>query len=610
METQKQNVLQLLTHGLSFKKNKQEKVEVSDQTVDNYTVKKENLAIPEEDNELFEKSLKYIKSHQVLNDPNVLDGKSEQEVKAIHRRRETLGKFLKQHNMKISGDQVPLPIQDFRSLVKQGRLTPGLYKRLIKLGYTSPTPIQSQAFPCLLQNRNCLCVAPTGSGKTIAYVLPLLMNLIKARKAGNNTKALVIAPTFELSLQIYSVCLQLCGKVQSTAIHNDSGKNDVTVEINPKNGDKQGSETDIGLRIRHINKFSFKEGEEKLLQELADTDFLVCTPLKFLQLSKIEKTAEDFSWVILDEADKYFELGFLDQFKQITEVLKLSKKTYGLFSATFPPQIEKLVVELLVDPVQIIIRGKMVVLDSIEQKLTYCGSEFGKIVEIRNLIQQGDLKIPCLVFTQTKDRAKQLFHEIKNLGIPVGFIEAGLDRERRRNIINNFTLEKIFVLITTDLLARGLDFPKVRLVINYDMPTSTVNYIHRVGRTGRGGHKGVAITFYTNNDGPMLRTLGDLLKVSGCQVPDWILALPKPSKQVLKNLVKRPLERAPIDPSRRTKEYYRFKKEMKKKDREFDDKMERGREGIIDKNEKDPRVLMARKLKEMEDEDGEYEDED
>jgi hypothetical protein len=90
METQKQNVLQLLTHGLNFKKNKQEKVEVSDQTVDNYTVKKENLAIPEEDNELFEKSLKYIKSHQVLNDPNVLDGKSEQEVKAIHRRRETI----------------------------------------------------------------------------------------------------------------------------------------------------------------------------------------------------------------------------------------------------------------------------------------------------------------------------------------------------------------------------------------------------------------------------------------------------------------------------------------------------------------------------------------
>ena len=579
MHTSQTSVQQLLTRGLNFKKHKEQPQELSEQLVDNYTVKKETLQMSEEDCDLFEGSLKHVKTHHILNDPVILEGKTEEETKAIHRRREILGKFLKHNNMKVSGDHVPLPLPDFRVLVKQGKCPPLLYKRLLKLGYHSPTPIQTQTIPCILQNRNCLCVAPTGSGKTIAYALPLIMNILKNRNNGGTDKALIIAPTFELSLQIYSVCLQLVGRK-----------------------DKQDPEA-IDIVVKHINKFSFKEtAQEETLQEVGNTDLLVCTPLKFVQLAAMNGGADGFQWVVLDEADKYFELGFLDQFKQITEALKLTKKTYSLFSATFPPQIEKLVVELLVDPVQIIIRGKMVVLDSIEQKLTYCGSEFGKIVELRNLLQQGDLKIPCLVFTQTKDRARQLFHEIKNLDIPVGFIEAGLDRERRRNIINNFTLEKIFVLITTDLLARGLDFPKVRLVINYDMPTSTVNYIHRVGRTGRGGHRGQAITFYTNNDKPMLRTLADLLKVSGCPVSDWILALPKTSKNVLKAISKRPVDRAPIDASRRTNEFYKFRKEMKKKDREFTDKMENGKEGFIEKGEKDPRVLMASKMKDMVDE--------
>lgn len=448
-----------------------------------------------------------------------------------------------------------------------------LYKRLLSLKYFSPTPVQSQSIPSLLSKRNCVCIAPTGSGKTVAYTLPLLANLVADKKKGRGLKGLIVAPTFELSLQIYTVALQLAGKTDS-----------------PGN---------IGLTVKHINKMNYGDDKEKYATDFEALDLLVTTPLKFLNVAKLGVDLEKFDYVVLDEADKYFELGFLDQFKELIDLLKLTKKHYSLFSATFPSQIEKMVVDLLIDPVQIIIRGKMVVLDTISQKLTFCGSEFGKIVEIKNLLDRGELKIPCLIFVQSKDRAKQLYREVKTLNIPVGCIEAGMDRNRRRDIVNAFTLEKIFVLITTDLLARGLDFPKVQLVINYDMPSSTVNYIHRVGRTGRGGVRGQAITFYTKEDKPMLKVLGDLLHTSGVEVPDWIMNLPKPKKNIIKQLAKRPTDRDHIDPTRKTEEFFQFRREMKKKDKEYQERIQEGEQGIIRKGEKDPRVLMASKIKQM-----------
>lgn len=458
-------------------------------------------------------------------------------------------------------------------ITRQYKTPVQLYKKLLSLKYVSPTPIQSQSIPAMLEKRNCICIAPTGSGKTVAYTFPILANLVADKKKGNKTKALIVAPTFELSLQIYTVALQLAGKL-------DSADN-------------------IGINIKHINKMNYGQEKKKYEADFEELDLLVTTPLKFIKIAQMEVPLDQFEYVVLDEADKYFELGFLDQFKDLTSLLKLSKKQYALFSATFPPQIEKMVIDLLVDPVQVIIRGKMVVLDTISQKLTYCGSEFGKILEIRNLIQDGNLKIPCLVFVQSKERAKQLFKEIKSLNIPVGCIEAGLDRERRREIVNKFTLEKIFVLITTDLLSRGLDFPKVQLVINYDMPSSNVNYIHRVGRTGRGGVRGQAITFYTDEDKPMLRMIGDLLTTSGCPVPAWILELPKVKKDVLKKLAKRPAERENIDQSIRTEEFYNFRRQMKMQDQDYIDRLYDGEKGIIRKGEKDPKVLMAKKIREM-----------
>ena len=580
-----------------------------------FSVDSEKYTLSEADQELFAGVLSGIKTNQQLNSPQILEDRTIDEQKAIHRRRTALATFLKDSQMKLSGDNIPLPLMTFDDIKSISKCPDSLLGRLRGLNYLSPTPIQAQSIPASLNRRNCICIAPTGSGKTVAYTLPLLLNLLADRegleadqeegkaaklkkllalkkkdpsaKLPRKSKALIVAPTFELSLQIYSVVLQLLGR--SSRVQNQVS----------------GVQESLPLIARHINKMNFKsetdeERADLYAKELEEIDILVTTPLKFINIAQMGVNMDSFDYVVLDEADKYFELGFMDQFKQLTEVLKVSQKTYSLFSATLPSQIEKELETILVDPVSIVIRGKLRVLDSIKQELKFCGNEYGKLVQLKNMKDQGALKVPCLVFIQSKERAKELHREISSLlDIPVAHIESNQNREKRTRLINDFTSGKTWMLITTDLLARGIDFPLVRLVVNFDMPTSTVNYIHRVGRTGRGGQTGEAVTFYTKDDKLMLRKLADLLKVSGCEVPEWIFSLSKPSRQAMSQLGKRPVERESLDPTKRTDEYYRYRHHLKKQDRSYIERFENAEKGIIQQGEKDPRVLMASKMKEM-----------
>lgn len=580
-----------------------------------FSVETDRYSLQEADQTLFDTVLSGIKTVQQLNSPQILENRTSDEQKAIERRRGLLSGFLKENQMKLSGSDTPLPLMSFEDLELKANCPASLLARLRGLSYLSPTPIQAQAIPSLLSKRNCICIAPTGSGKTVAYSLPLVLNLLadhrnfeslnsedKATKlkkllalkkqnpnakAPKKSKALIVAPTFELSLQIYSVILQLLGR--SSRVQN---------QVN-------GAQEALPLVARHINKMNFKgETDEETVQlytkDLDEIDILITTPLKFINIAQMGVNMDQFDYVVLDEADKYFEFGFMDQFKQLTDILKVSQKTYSLFSATLPTQIEKELETILVDPVSIVIRGKLRVLDSIKQGLKFCGTEHGKLVELKNMKDQGALKVPCLIFTQSKERAKELHREIMSiLDIPVAHIESNQNRDKRTRLINDFTTGKTWVLITTDLLARGLDFPLVRLVINFDMPASTVNYIHRVGRTGRGGQPGEAVTFYTKDDKIMLRKLADLLKVSGCDVPDWIFTINKPSKQAMSQLSKRPVERESLDPTKRTDAYYSYRRQLKKQDKNYIERFENAEKGIIEKDEKDPRVLMASKMKEM-----------
>lgn len=163
----------------------------------------------------------------------------------------------------------------------------------------------------------------------------------------------------------------------------------------------------------------------------------------------------------------------------------------------------------------------------IDQKLLYVGREEGKLMAIRQMIGDG-CRPPVLIFVQSKERADELFRELRYDGINVGVIHSNRSLSQREEVITQFRAGKVWFLIATDLLGRGLDFKGINTVINYDLPQTTVSYVHRIGRTGRAGRQGVAITFFTEDDVPRLRPIANVMKQSGCEVPEWMLGLQAP----------------------------------------------------------------------------------
>jgi superfamily II DNA/RNA helicase len=197
----------------------------------------------------------------------------------------------------------------------------------------------------------------------------------------------------------------------------------------------------------------------------------------------------------------------------------------ALFSATIGPFVQELAASFLNNPVEVNIGVVNAGASSIDQRLVFVGREDGKLLAIRQLIQQGELKPPVLLFLQNKERAKELFRELVYEGINIDVIHGDRSQQQREDVIRKFRLGETWVLICTDLMARGIDFKGVKMVINYDLPQSGVAYIHRIGRTGRAGRQGEAVTLFTEKDIPSMRSIANVMKLSGCKVPDWLLAV-------------------------------------------------------------------------------------
>ena len=304
---------------------------------------------------------------------------------------------------------------------------------------------------------------------------------------------------------------------------------------------------------------------------LGSVDVLISTPLRLLTLVRagcVDLSAVQL--VVLDEADKLFEFdmnktrhddaaaatadeeeeeeeeeegsqsdgeqeggngdgrqsSFLNQVDEILNECTSESLCRALFSATIGPMVTTLANSFLVNPVQITIGVENAGASTIEQRLVFVGKEESKLMSMRQLIQQG-ITPPVLVFVQSKDRAKELFLELVYDGIHVDVIHAERTEQQREEVIKQFRLGNIWVLICTDLMARGVDFKGVQLVINYDFPQSAVQYIHRIGRTGRAGRTGTAVTFFTEADLPRLRSIANVMKLSGCDIPDWIMSIKK-----------------------------------------------------------------------------------
>jgi len=236
-------------------------------------------------------------------------------------------------------------------------------------------------------------------------------------------------------------------------------------------------------------------------------DILITTPMRLVHALETEELdLKNVERLVLDEGDRLLEQGFLEQTDGILSACSNPNLRKALFSATLPAGVEEMAKTFMLDECRIIVGKKDGVTENIEQRVEFCGSEDGKIHALKSLIQAGEIKPPVLIFCQSIERAKQLYNEIIYDGLHVDVIHSERPKLQREQIIEKFKKGEIWILICTELLARGIDFKGVNLVINYDFPQTLQSYVHRIGRTGRAGRKGLAITFFTKDDAPYLKT--------------------------------------------------------------------------------------------------------
>lgn len=371
-----------------------------------------------------------------------------------------------------------------------------------------PSAVQMQCFASVLSGSHVLASAPTGSGKTIAFLGPLLVLLGKPGK--EFARVLIIDPSRELAKQTLDEFVKL------TVGRKWTGR-----LLDKLCGDKA--------------------------QNIKRLDVAIATPSRLAQLLREDRISLDSTkHMVLDEADKLLDMGFAPQ---IDEILSFCPRDNGkllqtlMFSATLPPVVCELAGSILTDPLRVSIGDVNAAAPDVDQKLLFITHEDGKLFSLRQMVQQGEVKPPALIFVQSKERAKQLFGELVYDGVFVDAIHADRTKQQRDNTVKAFRTGKIWMLICTDLMARGVDFKGVETVINYDFPQSASTYIHRVGRTGRAGRSGSAVTFFTIQDFESLRSIVGVMRQSGCDVEEWMLRLKPKSKKERRMAERRPPQR-------------------------------------------------------------------
>jgi ATP-dependent RNA helicase DDX52/ROK1 len=412
----------------------------------------------------------------------------------------------KEKSIRVYGEDVPSPIKMFADLTRpEFGLPAEIVQTILQAGIKRPTPVQMQATTLLLAGRDAFVTAPTGSGKTLVFVLSILARLLKEKVEKGKIQALVVSPTRELAQQI----------------------RDEFRRFTPKNENDKSVVSSVLLNKAVLNSWQSKPPSNF-------PAILITTPKRLVH--GVEKKIIDLSAVqqiIMDEADRLLDLGLMEQVDDILAACTFSDGPIQkvLFSATIPSGVEDLARTFMKDDVVRIVVGAINgATETIKQKLLYVGQEEGKLLAIRQMLTKG-IEPPVIIFTETIERAQELFRELVMHGINVDIIHSSRTQAERERIITQFRAGRIWFLITTELLARGLDFPEVACVINYDFPQSTASYIHRIGRTGRAGKRGKAITLFTQRDAGYLRIVANVMRQSGCKVPEWIMQVPQLSRK-------------------------------------------------------------------------------
>lgn len=361
----------------------------------------------------------------------------------------------------------------------------GNFRRALKeMGYQQPTPIQIKAIPHLLRKADMLGVAQTGTGKTAAFALPLLQRLYEENSPArpNRPRALILAPTRELALQIHEE-LAAFGRY---------------------------------TRLRYAFIFG-GVGQNPQVRSLArGIDVLVATPGRLLDLAgQRHVDLSEISVLVLDEADRLLDMGFIRDVKRIVAQTPGRRQSL-LFSATMPKEVAALAREILTDPVRVDVSPKQVTLKEIDQRVVMVANS-NKRRTLEYLLRDESVS-RAIVFTRTKHGADKVARQLKATGIDVEVIHGNKSQSARQRALQNFKDGNAWVLVATDIAARGIDIDAVSDVFNYELPHEPESYVHRIGRTARAGASGVAWSLVDPSERPRLRAVEKLIRFSPTEV--------------------------------------------------------------------------------------------
>jgi len=353
---------------------------------------------------------------------------------------------------------------------------------LDNLGYTNPTPIQEQAIPIILSGNDIMGCAQTGTGKTAAFAIPILQNLTKNPRPDGKRKirSLILTPTRELAIQIEENI-------------KDYGRN---------------------LDQRHAVIFGGVSQVKQVNQLKNGVDILVATPGRLLDLQ--QQGCIDLRHLeifVLDEADRMLDMGFIHDVKKIIKLIPSKRQTL-FFSATMPKEIKTLASTILTNPKQVIVTPVSSTAETISQELYYVSTSEKKNLLLHVLDQQNVPSV--LVFSRTKHGADRIVKILAKANITAAAIHGNKSQNQRQNALNGFKTNQLKVLVATDIAARGIDIDELALVINYDVPNVAETYVHRIGRTGRAGASGKAISFCDQEERAYIK---DIQKLIGLQIP-------------------------------------------------------------------------------------------
>lgn len=355
-------------------------------------------------------------------------------------------------------------------------------KRALKTeGYTKPTPIQSKAIPSLLKGMDLLGCAQTGTGKTAAFAIPILQGLSFEQRSSTGRrqiKALIVAPTRELAIQIAD-----------------------SFETYGQN---------LGLKTLVIYGGVSQNPQTKDLTR--GVDILVATPGRLLDLiNQRFVNLKNIKYFVLDEADLMLDMGMLQDVRKIITHLPKVRQTM-FFSATMPTEIEKLANSILKDPLKVVVTPVSSTVEIIEQEVYYV-DKGNKTNLLIHLLKNKDI-ISALVFSRTKHGADKIVRSLEKDGLQAQAIHGNKSQNARQLALNNFKERKTRILVATDIAARGIDIEELSHVFNFDLPEVPETYVHRIGRTGRASHGGIAISFCCLEEKPLLKDIEKLISKS------------------------------------------------------------------------------------------------